>query len=462
MVPRNAPKATVVLLSLAMASPLQAQMASPDEPADWRIGQPLKELHIPDNVRRVPEGNDYHDPASEYSFTRMVEGPNVAIFWHSEYGDVPMNNPDPARTFNPYRMLEETERYYRYYVEEMEYVKKGQSITDDRKLLVYVFGGEGGTAFGGGQDSVGIFWTPAVRVNREPYGVIAHELAHSFQYLSRTDAGTGAGGGVNEMAAQYFLWQVLPAWQTFENYHLGHFMGKTHFAFLHGTNIYHSPYVIEYWSNQHGVKFWGELNRQTQPGEDVVQTYRRMQGMTQQAFNDEMFDAVRRFITWDIPRIQDVSRPYRNQHESELIADGDGWYRIAPSRVPQNYGYNGIKLQVPPAGTEIRLDFQGMAGAEGYGARNLELAGWRYGFVAYRSDETRVYSDAWNASQATVSFTVPEGTEHLWLVVMGAPEEHFSVAGARRGADDAEAPAEEAWPYRVRWTRTSIDAEFIR
>ncbi|MEX1182014.1 MAG: DUF6055 domain-containing protein [Gemmatimonadota bacterium] len=446
----------VILTLLATTGPLTAQQQSSIATAA-AIDARTKELYIPQSVNRVPDTNEYEKADSDFSFARMVEGPNVAIFWHREYGDVPMNNPDEARAFNPYRMLEETERYYRYYVDELGYVRAGQSVSDDKKLLVYVYGGDGGTAFGGGTEDVGIFWTPAIRVNREPYGVIAHELAHSFQFMSRMDSGTGARGGIGEMAAQYFLWQVLPEWQEFENYHLDNFMGKTHYAFLHGTNIYHSPYVIEYWSNKHGLKFWGELNRSTQPDEDVVATYKRMQELSQDAFNDEMFDAVRRFVTWDMPRIQEVSRPYRNQHESELIATGDGWQRIAPARAPQNYGYNAIRLDVPDAGTQIRLQFAGMAGAEGYAARNVELAGWRYGFVAYRRDESRVYSDVWQAAEADATFIVPEDTEHLWLVVMGAPQEHFPVAARRRGGDaPAEPPAEEAWPYRVRLTNTSI------
>lgn len=456
---------SALAMVFAITGSLSVRAAPSDEISDWKIDQPMKELYLPKEVGRVPTGNDYNDPDSDYSFTRMVEGPNVAIFWHREYGDVPMNNPDERRTFNPYRMLEEIERYTRFYINEMEYVKKGESISDDKKLLVYVFGGDGGTAFGGGaENAVGVFWTPAVRVTREPYGVIAHELAHSFQFISRVDSGTGARGGIGEMAAQYFLWQVLPEWQTFENYHLGSFMEKTHYAFLHSTNIYHSPYVIEYWSNKHGLTFWGELNRNTDRGEDVVETYKRMQAMSQEEFNDEMFDAVRRFITWDMPRIQEFSRPYRNQHESELIAADGGWHRIAPSRVPQNYGYNGIQLDVPDAGSEVQLEFKGIAGAEGYAAKNLELAGWRYGFVAYTSDERRIYSDTWKSPESTVTFTVPEGTENLWLVVMGAPEEHFPVAPRRgRGnSDDSDEPAEEAWPYQIRLTHTTIDDAFVR
>ena len=451
----------LVITGLAFANPVLAQLTRSEDESGGDTPSRSKQLVIPDSIGRVPANNDYDDPASDYSFARMVEGPNVAIFWHREYGDVPMQNPDSARTFNPYRMLEETERYYRYYVDELQYVREGQSVTDHNKLLVFVFGGEGGTAFGGGVDDIGVFWTPAVRVHREPYGVIAHELAHSFQYMSRIDSGAGARGGIGEMAAQYFLWQVLPGWQEFENYHLEDFMGKTHYAFLHGTNIYHSPYVIEYWSNKHGLTFWGELNRNTLPDEDVVATYKRLQGLSQAEFNDEMFDAARRFITWDLPRLQEISRPYRNQHQSELIRDEDGWYRIAPSRAPQNYGYNGIELVVPAGGTTVGLRFRGMPGAEGYGRKNVELAGWRYGFVAYQADGTRVYSEVWSDSSGDVSFTVPGDTEHLWLVVMGAPEEHFPVAGRRRGALASEAPAEEAWPYAVRLTNTSIDEDFV-
>ncbi|MCA1757281.1 MAG: DUF6055 domain-containing protein [Bacteroidales bacterium] len=30
-----------------------------------------------------------------------------------------------------------------------------------------------------------------------------------------------------------------------------------------------------------------------------------------------------------------------------MNADGKGWYRIATEKAPQNYGYNGIRLEVP-------------------------------------------------------------------------------------------------------------------
>jgi hypothetical protein len=520
---RNYLKLSAIMMALAIMSPLPGQQESATQTPATQAGPQTKELYLPAQINRVPAGNDFKNPESDYSFSRMLEGPDAAVFWHKMYGDDPTKNPDENLTFDPKRILAEVERFIDYYINEMEYVKKGSSISDKYKVLIFIFEAQGpsGTAFGGGiENKVGAFWAPAGRVHREPYGVVAHELAHSFQFMSRLDSGTGAGGG--EMAAQYFLWQVLPEWQTFENYHLSgrgadNFMDQTHLAFMHSGNQYHSPYVFEYWSYKHGLKFWGDLNRDTKPGEDVVTTYKRMQGLSQDQFNDEMFDAVRRFITWDMPRIQQTSKPYRNQHRSALIADKDGWFRIDPSLVPQNYGYNGIKLEVPKAGTQVKLEFKGIAGTDGYSSRSLELAGWRYGFVAYRRDETRVYSDTWKDSEAAESFTVPEDTEYLWLVVMGAPEDHFPVAGRRgggggrrgrgavetargnrgttetarggrgavetargnrgttetargrrgagaqaRGGSGVAAPAAEAWPYMVKLTNTSIDTAFIK
>jgi hypothetical protein len=408
-----------------------------------------KELFIPEKVFRIPDGNDYTDNESDYSFDRMVESPNIAIFWHKEYGDDPMENPNTDRRFNVNELLSECERFYNYYVDELKMVEKGNSLTDKYKLLVYVFGGNEGTAFGGGADDrIGVLWTNASRIRRGPYGVLAHEMGHSFQFLSRMDSGTGPGGPINEMSAQYLLWQVYPEWMTFENYHLVDFMKKTHFAFLHPTNMYHTPYVLEYWSHKHGKEFFGRLSRKTERGEDPVMTYKRITSINQEQFNDEMFDAYRRFMTWDMERIRDVAAPYANQHHTVVNSDDKGWYRIAREKAPQNYGYNGIQLQVPESGTKVKLSFEGIAGAEGYSTVKTEKAGWRYGFVAYQKDGKRVYGEIYSDARGKGTFRVPENTEYLWLVVSGAPTEHWQIPGRRRG--ETEPPAEEQWPYRFK------------
>lgn len=421
-----------------------------------------KVLYLPERASRVPADNDYNDVASEFCFARMVQGDNVAIFWSKEYGDDPRANPDQRRRFDVKHMLAECERFYSYYVNDLKLVQQGSSVSDKYKLLVYVFGGAGGTAFGGGVDNkVGALWTPAVRVNRPPYGVLAHEMVHSFQFMARLDnEGRGIGGAVNEMAAQYGLWQVYPEWMTFENYHLVDFMKQTHYAFLHSINMYHSPYVLEYWSNKHGVEFFGNLCRAAQPGEDAVTVYKRVTELSQEQFNDEMFDACRRFITWDMKRIEPVAKRYANQHHCTLTDVNDGWYAIPASHCPQNYGYNGIKLNVPAAGTKVVVEFKGVAGAEGYSAVRTENAGWRYGFVASLKDGRRVYSDVWSAAEGTGAFAMPQDIEHLWLVVMGAPTEHWPVPSRRRGGSrrgGGGSSPEEQWPYRIKLTGTTLD-----
>jgi alpha-L-fucosidase 2 len=331
-----------------------------------------KEVYLP------ADGKDYSGNDSEYSNKRRIESDNFVLFWSKEYGDAPASNPNLAKRFDADAVLKECERFYTAYVSDLKFVQKGNSVTDKYKTVIYVIGGAGANATGFGADNtVGIMWVPAVRINKGPYGVIAHELGHSFQYLVHADGNWGfyvnmGRNSIWEMTSQYMLWQVYPEWMTFENYHLTAFMKRTHLAFLHEDNYYHSPFVLEYWSNKHGVDFLGKLWREAKQGEDAVMTYQRITGIDQATFNDEIFDVSRHFITWDMPRIEKVTSKYANQHISTLNSIGDGWYRIAASHCPQNYGYNGIKLKVPTANTEVTLDFKGIAGSEGFRAINVE------------------------------------------------------------------------------------------
>jgi hypothetical protein len=415
-----------------------------------------KQVLLPERIARVPRDNDFDDPESEFCHARSKSTENFVLFWAKEYGDDPAANEDERRRFNVDHCLSECERFFDYYVNMLKWVDKETSYAAKYKFLIFVFGGRSGTAFGGAIDErIGALWTPAVRINREPYGVLAHELGHSFQALQRADGGGGfRGGAIYEMTAQYMLWQVYPEWMTFENYHLVDFMRQTHLAFLHHENMYHSCYPLEYWSNKHGLDFMARLWREARGGEDPVLAYQRMTGITQQQFNDEIFDACRRFVTWDLPRIEKVAARYANQHETRIIAEDDGWYRIAPEKCPQNYGYNAIELEVPSAGTSVQLEFEGLVGADGYRSIQPEKAGWRYGLLASLEDGSRKYGEIYADSKGAGKFSVPEKTKHLWLVVMGAPSEHWIRRGGRRRRG-GESAADEQWPYRFRLKGTS-------
>jgi len=410
-------------------------------------GQIKKETYLPAKVWRVADHNDYSDSTSEFSNSRKAESDNIAIFWSKEFGQHPMQNPVVNKRFDADAALKECERFYDFYVNKLKIVQKGKSLTDRYKILFYVIGGDEQTAFGGGaEDKIGILWTPAVRMSKAPYGALAHELGHAFQYLASADNGTGFRGPIMEMSAQYMLWQVYPEWMTFENYHLKSFLKKTHFAFLHPENTYHSPYVLEYWSNKYGIDFFGKLLREAKKGDDIVMTYKRINSKTQEQFNDDMFKASSSFITWDMERIREVAAPYANQHSTALDTLSNGWFRVGKDNCPENYGYNGIKLAVPAAGTTITLNFKGIAGAKGFRALRIKEAGWRYGFLAVREDGSRVYSDTYADPAGTAKFKVPGGTTYLWLVVMGAPKTHVQVA-----KEDKDNPE---WPYEFKLKNT--------
>ncbi|MGB3104460.1 DUF6055 domain-containing protein [Sphingobacterium siyangense] len=419
-----------------------------------------KIAYIPAEIYRVPEKNNYADEQSEFSDFRRLESENIVIFWAKEYGADPTKHENKLKRFDPKAMLKECERFYSFYRDSIKMVQRGKSLSDKYKLLFYVIGGDEGTAFGGGAaDSVGVMWASSLRIQNKPFGAVAHEMGHCFQYLAKCDGNWAfsspvegsKGHSIFEMTAQYMLWQVYPEWLTFENYHLKSFLEKTHYAFLHETNMYHSPHMLEYWASIRGVDFVGRIWREAVAGEDPVRTYKRLCALDQDAFNDELFDAYRRFITWDIPRIVTVASVYANQHHTELEEVGDGWHRIAAHNTPQNYGYNGIKLDSFRSGKAVELDFRGIAGTEGYRKIDLTNAGWRYGFVAQQLDGSRVYSPIFSAVKGKCKFTVPKNTQQLWLVVCGAPKEH------KVHVVDGKEENDEQWPYMFKLNGARIN-----
>lgn len=409
----------------------------------------LKETYFPKESWRVEEGNDYQDPNSQFNVHRMLETDNLVAFWEAGFGDDPETCDDPAYRFPLRDIMQEADKMFVFFRDELKFAEKGSSITDKYRMILYFYYSDEGTVYGGSADDnkVGVMWINPGRVKKAPYGAIAHEMGHAFQSIVKFDkGGTFSGGSIYEMTSQYMLWQYYPEWITFENYHLVDFMKKYHHALLHPTNMYHAPFVLEYWASMHGNDFIGHLWRNVAEGEDPVMTYQRVAGMTQEAFNEKLAGGYLRFMTWDMDRIRKVSEPYINQHLTAFDRLEDGWYRVAKKNCPQNYGYNGIQLNVPAAGTTVNLRFKGVAGAEGYDSYRTDKAGWRYGFVAHRSDGERVYSEIFSNPDGTASFKVPDNTRSLWLVVMGAPSEHKIL-------DTKEI---EEWPYQIKLENTTL------
>lgn len=412
-----------------------------------------KELYFPEGTEGQTTA-DFYKHTSKYNTRYMKEGDNVAILWERTLTLIPTTAPRP---FDPDKLLAVAEEVYAFMINDLKFASTPNSYADKYKFLVFVRDDDNGTAYGGGSKNVSMLWVSPGHLKDKDSKVIYHEMCHSFQYMAEFDGGADfrGVGAFYEMTSQWSLLQRYPNWIDLENSHFTAFMNLTYLALGHEDNQYHSPYVLEYWANKHGVdiisKMWqGAIKAD---GADFVKTYQRMTGTNQETFNDEIYDAATHFITWDLPHIEKAYRKGANIHTCKLQRFG-GSYRITSERCPQDYGYNGIKLTVPAAGTKVSVNFKGLTNIAGFNIQRVDKAGWRYGFLAMQADGKRVYGDMGKEKNGTVTFTVPENTIHLWLVVAATPTAHVTHVNDNDPNSNA---TNEQWPYEITLKGTTPD-----
>ena len=401
--------------------------------------------------------------AEKWDKSRMVSTDNIVLFWAPAFGDNIATAPDFIQQTEKGEtvrhnmkvdlpnLLSKLENFYGFFQDSLQFTKPGSKANDYKMMVMLDYSLEG-TAFGGDYDQeIGALWIAPNRVQDERLNCIAHELGHSFQSQIICDGEGEAwgGNGFFEMTSQWMLWQVNPEWQRDENYHLQAFSDLTHKAFLHLDNIYHSPYVIELWGEKHGRPFIAELFRQGKKGEDPAMTYMRLNNLSQKDFNDEMFKNYARLVNWDIDRVRDYTRGYTDIWHTEFNDPEKGWQRISQKNAPENYGFNVIPLEMPAPGKNLTVEFKGEAGAPGYISKNPEKAGWRYGFVAVDKNGKEIYGEMQDKAKGKITFKTPKSgdIEKLWLVVMGAPTEHW------QNIDGPDNPGDAQWPYSIKINR---------
>lgn len=419
-----------------------------------------KKIHIPEKQKKENEFGPY----GRFSFDYKAESENLVLLWEKSFGKTPETYSDISRRFYPKEILEEGERFYKYYVEKLKFSDKKKSHGATKKMIIWMFNDDNSTAYGWGDEGVGMMWMRPCRTNSYPYCALAHEMGHSFQYLVEADGSRSfTACPLVEYTSQWMLWQVYPEWYTLEKFHLDAYMKQTHYSLFNEINQYHGPQFMEYWANKHGVNIISRIWKEAVGKEDPVSAYKRITGINQEQFNDEIYDAATKFVTWDIKRIKDVCSIYANQHTCKMDKEKNNWYKIAQSRCPQNYGYNAIRLNVPKGGTKVELEFEGIAGDRNFRNINVDKAGWRYGFVAVTLDGRRIYGKAYkgrNGKNDRIYFTVPKDTHFLWLVVTGAPDEHWDYY-KRWNELSKEKGNEAQWPYRIRINGTSLHNNVI-
>ena len=368
-----------------------------------------KKIYIPEDLRKM----DLQADTSQWSFKRSIETDDLILMWERGFGSDTSNPPmleGKPMSFNLTNLRDRVQEFYHFFRDTLAFTRPG-SKADKYKMMVMVNYSLDGTAYGGTYDNfIGALWVAPNRIQDTKMNCMAHELGHSFQLQIPADSVGDAWGGSGffEMTSQWMLWQVNPDWLTDENYHFEAFKQLTHKAYLHLDNIYHSPFVIQWWSDLHGRKSIAELYRQGRIGEDPVMTYKRMYNMSQKQFCDEMFRGYQHLVNFDFNHARKETRQYACTFDTEL--EGGKWLR--PKNYPEEYGFNAIKLddKVNLNARKFRLNLQG---------DNL-----RYGFVGITTDGQSVYSNV-NATE----FVVPKSKRlsHLYLIVMGAPLQHYHI-----------------------------------
>ncbi len=426
--------------ALAMAMPVLAQ--DPSEAPATRptnpVTAPQKLIFVPDSLKPY----DFNDDNARWSWRRSAQTQNIVYFWEKGFGNDTKNPPSleghPMK-FDLGNLQNKVERFYHFFRDTLKFSLPG-SLCDKYKMMVMVNYSLEGTAYGGTYDDfIGALWVTPNRIQDEKLNCLAHELGHSFQLQIMADR-TGeawGGSGFFEMTSQWMLWRVNPDWLTDENFHFEAFKKLTHKGYLHMENIYHSPYVIEWWAEKHGLESIAQLYREGKQGEDPVITYKRKYGLSQKQFNDEIFDGYRHLMNFDLSYARKETRKYACTFSTPMEKQKNGYMRPAADRIPENYGFNAIHLDVPKAGKKVNVDFRAVAAKSAKANRTI---GYRYGLVGVTTDDTCIYGAMGSATKGKLSFTAPKDKElkALYLVVMGAPTEH-----------DMD-PASRQFPYEVK------------
>ena len=420
-------------------------------------------------------GTDYTNAkaTSGYNFAHMVEGDHFAVFWDARYGENPtyIKHPDNGSVANAYTVLNICESCWNKYVE-LGFVKEGESTTDNYKIQLYIpyqsewrADASGTDGVNGGRTGIGHFnpWAATARGGH----TVAHEVGHTFQYLTSADSdsfwergfnygyGDGGSGGNGwwESCADWQAYKVFPERQfTDGEYFEGH-LPLHHLNLLHEAWRYQNCFIQDWWCMKHGTDFIGRLWRASIRPEDPVEVYKRLCGLTQEEFNDEQMEGFMRMATWDIDGVRDAAKHRIGQHITYLtqVSGTTDTWKSDVAHCIQNYGYAIINMNnITTAGTLVKAHFKGIAGASGFRSINVSKAGWRYAFVALTSNDERVYGDIQSATEGVATLTVPANCSKIFFVVMGAPTEHW-----HHPWDDDETN-DEQWPYQVRFENINI------
>lgn len=413
---------------------------------------------------------DLNNESSQWCYNRSMQSDNFIVFWEAGFGSNPKTTSNSSYQVDVDALLNIAEKSFKFYRDSLKFIIKDNSQTDTYKMIILLRYSTTWQASGSGVDDMIGLLTLSASGAQALGSTVAHEVGHCFQYQVHCDGhqggwmygfgGNGSGGNCWwEQCAQWQAFKVLPD-EQFSNYNFSNYLKNAHKHILHESPRYANYFIQDYWTYLHGLDFIGKLWQESKSPEDPVEAYKRMTQISQDEFNDEMYNCASRFVTWDIPSIREYGKNYIDVRESSpmTVSDNNYWL-IDSSKCIENYGYNTIRLNAPEKGKSITVYFEGKSGDIGFRSYNKDYAGWRYGIVALKEDGTREYSPIQSASydisnlanpKDTFTFVCAENYARLWLVVTGAPTIHW------RHAWDDDATNDEQWPYQVKFENTNL------
>jgi len=437
---------------------------------------------------------------AKWSFTRMKQSDHFFVFWESGFGDDPNSDEVPENLrVDIDDLLEKAEQFYKTNVDNLKMVVTGEdkSYLDKYKMEIYLLYQTEWLATGSGYDNViGALWVNPSTC--QPVGsTIAHEIGHSFQYQTYCDNvlqgkdndfksgfrygydGSNGGNGFWEQCAQWQSYQDYPE-QAIDNYHFSVWMANHHRHFEHEWQRYASYWLQYYWSEKHGITTLGRIWNESEYPEDAIGAYMRIFcDNNYETVKKELYEYAAKSVTYDFDAIRSYVTNQYDSYSTKFFSIGGNYYQVAYSNCPSSTGFNVIPLEVPASGTTVNVELIGLAAGSylvsddpgtqidgdgktvgttaTYNNRGAGLEGWTYGFVALKSDGTRVYGDMHElvgTGTSTASYTVPANVERLWIVVQGAPQEY------RQSAWDEDESTDDQWPYIIKVDGTSMSGYF--
>ena len=410
---------------------------------------------------------------SYWSYERSLQSKHWILFWEKGYGtSVPSAVPG---------ILERADKIFEFYADSLKFItiNQGKSKTDTYKMIIRLRHTTDWEASGSGIDNqIGLLTLSNGAHTSRSGQTVAHEIGHCFQYQTHCDNGNQNGWMYNwGQSTLNVFWEMCAQWQAYKFYPTMQFVwdsgqGNDWFGNtingLHRHPLcpalrYHNFFIQDYFCHKHGMDAIGYLWNKSRSPEDPLQAYMRlyMSGTTAQKISqlgDEMWEYGARMTTFDLDPIRQYGKDrigFREQ--TALNKEDDGFWSPTAANCIENWGNNAIRLNVPSSAKTVYVEFVGEAGKDGYTALNTTKAGWRYGFVALKSDGTRVYSDIGRAtytdSEGLLAFECPAQCKNLWLVVSGAPTSYWTRDWLSWDSNESTA---EQWPYRVKLYQTNV------